>query len=81
MNKTNVKKWIGLAAFGLLGLALLGGCGKDADSNKTTGKGESGEVSQGQESTEPEEELLSGKHHVDIYIKDMGVISVELDAD
>lgn len=81
MKKTNLKKWIGVAAAGLLGIALLGGCGKEADTNKTTGKGESEVVSQEQESTEPEEELLTGKHHVDIYIKDMGVISVELDAD
>lgn len=80
MKKRNVKKWIGAAA-GILCLALLGGCGKESDGQKNTGKEGSEEVSQGQESTDPEEELLTGKHHVDIYIKDMGVISVELDAD
>ena len=79
MKKKSVKRWIGVAA-GLLCLALFG-CGKEADTNKTTGQEGSGEVLQEQESTEPEEELLSGKHHVNIYIKDMGVISVELDAD
>lgn len=31
--------------------------------------------------TDPEEELLSGKHHVNIVIKDKGTISLELDAD
>lgn len=81
MKKRNVKRWIGAAAAGILCLALLGGCGKESDGQKNTGKEGSEEVSQGQESTEPEEELLTGKHHVDIYIKDMGVISVELDAD
>ena len=39
-----------------------------------------------EETGEPEEnegtaELLSGKHHIEITIKDMGVIAVELDAD
>ena len=79
MKKKSVKRWIGVVA-GLLCFALLG-CGKEADTNKTTGQEGSGEVLQEQESTEPEEELLSGKHHVNIYIKDMGVIAVELDAD
>lgn len=78
MKKKKVTKWISAAAAGLLCIALFGGCGKETED---AGRGDTGEESQGQESTEPEEELLTGKHHVDIYIKDMGVISVELDAD
>lgn len=50
----------------------LAGCG--------AGKQEqSGE--QEPESGAAEEELLAGKHHVNIHIKDKGVIAVELDAD
>ncbi len=78
MKKKKVTKWISAAAAGLLCIALFGGCGKETED---AGRGDTGEESQGRESTEPEEELLTGKHHVDIYIKDMGVISVELDAD
>lgn len=79
MKKKSVKKWIGAAA-GLLCIVLLGGCGKEKEEQNATGKEDAVQASQ-EESTEPEEELLTGKHHVDIYIKDMGVISVELDAD
>ncbi len=76
MKKKKVTKWISAVAAGLLCIALFGGCGKET---KDAGRGDTGEESQGQENAE--QELLSGKHHVDIYIKDMGVISVELDAD
>lgn len=52
----------------LLCALLSAGCGKD-------GKRENGETEV------PAKELLSGLHHVEINIKDMGTISVELDAD
>lgn len=42
---------------------------------------EEAEEEQETEVTETTEELLSGKHHVNIVVKDMGTIAVELDAD
>ena len=41
------------------------GCGSDKENNQSA----------------PTEELLSGKHHAEISVKDMGVIKLELDAD
>lgn len=56
--------------------ALLTGCG---------GKDNNGEPSPestgAAESSEAQTEVLSGKHHVEITVKDYGTISVELDAD
>lgn len=56
--------------------ALLAGCG---------GKDNNGEPSPestgAAESSEAQTEVLSGKHHVEITVKDYGTISVELDAD
>ena len=55
---------------------LLAGCGgKD---NNGEAAPESTEVV---ESSEAQSEILSGKHHVEITVKDYGTISVELDAD
>lgn len=57
-------------------VALLTGCGgKD---NNGEAAPESTEVV---ESSEAQSEILSGKHHVEITVKDYGTISVELDAD
>lgn len=47
---------------------------------------ETGAADRQEETVEPKEtegtaELLSGKHHIEIHIQDMGVIAVELDAD
>lgn len=57
-------------------VALLAGCG---------GKDNNGEPSPestgAAESSEAQTEVLSGKHHVEITVKDYGTISVELDAD
>ena len=57
-------------------VALLTGCG---------GKDNNGEPSPestgAAESSETQSEILSGKHHVEITVKDYGTISVELDAD
>lgn len=57
-------------------VALLTGCG---------GKDNNGEPSPEStgvaESSEAQTEVLSGKHHVEITVKDYGTISVELDAD
>lgn len=51
----------------------FGGCGK-AEEAENTNSTDTTDVEQ-------EVELLSGKHQVNIIIKDMGTISVELDAD
>lgn len=53
-------------------LLLLSGCGQKTTDNAEQGNGETQEANT---------ELLSGKHHVNIVIKDKGTISVELDAD
>lgn len=71
---------------------LLAGCGEDPTSpiqreetTAATGR-ETGQENWQEETGESEEtegtpELLSGKHHIEIHIQDMGVIAVELDAD
>ena len=59
MKKKKVTKWISAAAAGLLCIALFGGCGKETED---AGRGDTGEESQGQESTEPEEELPLGRY-------------------
>ena len=56
--------------------ALLAGCGGKDDSGEAAP--ESTEVV---ESSEAQSEILFGKHHVEITVKDYGTISVELDAD
>lgn len=65
---------------------LLSGCGKggttttQGSGNNGSSQSSIGEISGEAVSTEATE-LLSGKHHVNIIIKDKGTISVELDAD
>lgn len=61
----------------VLGAVSLAGCGeKKASETTSEGSGGSKEASQTQE-----KDLLSGKHHAEIVIKDHGTIKVELDAD
>ncbi|MCH5274916.1 MAG: peptidylprolyl isomerase [Lachnospiraceae bacterium] len=71
---------------------LLAGCGEDPtapiqreETTAATGR-ETGQENRQEETSESEEtegavELLSGTHHIEIHIQDMGVIAVELDAD
>lgn len=76
--------------------AALAGCGKPGQGADAVpgGQSQDGEAATGQqaESSQPAEqepgqsaaqgqELLSGKHHVKIHMKDYGTIEVELDAD
>ena len=88
MKKTRLAKAFTIA---LTTAMLLSGCGQSGDtttdSNNTslTSKNSStqsdiGETA-GETVTTEATELLSGKHHVNIIIKDKGTISVELDAD
>lgn len=61
----------------MLGALSLSGCGeKKASETASEESGGSKEASQTQEKN-----LLSGKHHAEIIIKDHGTIKVELDAD
>ncbi len=61
----------------VLGAVSLAECGeKKASETASEGSTESKEASQTQE-----KDLLSGKHHAEIVIKDHGTIKVELDAD
>ncbi|MCH5343199.1 MAG: peptidylprolyl isomerase [Acetatifactor sp.] len=65
---------IKMLAMCMVTVFLLIGCGSDPqESNSNTDTT--------QEETMPEEELLTGLHHVNINIKDYGTVSVELDAD
>ncbi len=84
------KKGLALVLAGILGSAMLTGCGSKSEttSDKEQGTNQSVENTQNIEQAttdnqenEQAEDLLSGKHHVEITIKDMGVIYVELDAD
>lgn len=55
---------------------------KETGDSAADGKQDSAENAADQEDADAaEEELLSGKHHVEINIKDYGTIKVELDAD
>lgn len=68
--------------------AALAGCGRQGQGSDAVpgGQSQGGEAAPGQqvESVQPAaqgEELLSGKHHVKIHMKDYGTIELELDAD
>lgn len=66
--------------------AALAGCGKQGQGSDPApgGQSQGGEsTAEQQESSQAaqEDELLSGKHHVKINMKDYGTIEVELDAD
>lgn len=83
------KKLCGILAI-CLAAAVLAGCGKQGQGQEpVTGgqsQGDSSESGQ-RESSQPatqesgQDELLSGKHHIRINMKDLGTIEVELDAD
>ncbi len=81
------RKLCGILAICLAALAVLAGCGKQGEGSEPAPGGQTpgGEGTPGQqESSQPaeqEEELLSGKHHIKINMKDYGTIEVELDAD
>lgn len=78
MKKTNVTKLLTLM---LTTTLLLCGCGQ-TDGTKTTATGSDTADTQNTETTQAADvELLSGKHTVNIVIKDKGTITVELDAD
>ena len=63
----------------LLAALMLGACSKPAATSETAGNNEQSGTQNTQEPTG--EKLLSGLHHVEITVKDYGVIKLELDAD
>lgn len=80
------KKICAILAIALATTTVLFGCGKQGQGSEPApgGQSQGGDSESGQqESSQPagQDELLSGKHHVRINMKDMGAIEVELDAD
>ena len=77
MKLMRTRKWIGLLSVVLVAGILTVGCGakEDAASKEKTGT-EEAETSKTEDKT-----AISGKHHVEINVKDYGTIKVELDAD
>ena len=63
----------------LLAALMMGACSKPAAVQETAGDGTQSGTQNTQETAE--EKLLSGLHHVEITVKDYGVIKLELDAD
>ena len=75
-----------LTTVGMLGVCLAAGCGSGgADKEDTLKETEPPQtetlLTETEAGTVEDGELLSGLHHVEIHIQDMGIISVELDAD
>ncbi len=84
------KKICAILAIALATTTVLIGCGKQGQGSDPApggqpqrGETESGQLASSQSASQEsgQDELLSGKHHVKINIKDMGTIEVELDAD
>ncbi|MDE5891976.1 MAG: peptidylprolyl isomerase [Acetatifactor sp.] len=81
------KKLCTILAICLATAAVLAGCGGQGQGSDPVpgGQSQGGEDAAGQQETSQpaaqEDELLSGKHHVKINMKDLGTIEVELDAD
>ena len=84
------KKLCEILTIGFVIAAVLSGCGKPGQGSDPVpgGQSQGGNIESGQqESSQPagqeseQDELLSGKHHVKINMKDLGTIEVELDAD
>ena len=62
----------------MLIVAGLTSCGTDSTSGAEASSNTAGSK---ENSTEETKNMLTGKHHVEITVKDKGVIAVELDAD
>ncbi len=82
------KKICAILAIALATTTVLIGCGKQGQGSDPApggqsqrGETESGQLASSQSAQQEsgQDELLSGKHHVKINIKDMGTIEVELD--
>lgn len=73
-----MKKFLSLLLSATLIVAGLTSCGTDSTSGA---EASSNTVGSKENSTEETKNMLTGKHHVEIAVKDKGVIAVELDAD
>jgi len=78
-RKKIMKKILSLFLLATLSLCLLTACGSQ-ESGKTKEEKEAKKTEESKDS-QGTADLLSGKHHAEIVIKDMGTISLELDAD
>lgn len=85
-----MKRYKIIAAALVLGMTLiLGGCGSNKEAAEKKNDSETDKVTESTEETKEEtgedtaaeEELLSGKHQVEISVKDFGTMKLELDAD
>ena len=76
------RKWIRLLSVALVAGILTVGCGakKDASGEEKTGT-EKSETAKTESDATEDKTAISGKHHVEINVKDYGTIKVELDAD
>lgn len=76
------KKICAILAIVLATTTVLFGCGTQGQGSDPAPSGQSqGENPASEQQESGQDELLSGKHHVKINMKDMGTIEVELDAD
>lgn len=73
-----MKKFLSLLLSAMLIVAGLTSCGTDSTSGAEASSSTAGSK---ENSTEETKNMLTGKHHVEITVKDKGVIAVELDAD
>lgn len=71
----NRKRWLGLF-MAMVTVLVLGACG-----NKGADAIEESSTVEAPTEEEVQEELATGKHHVEITVKDYGTVKVELDAD
>ncbi len=86
MKKSN---WIKVLGIGLVVACVLCGCGQSGKvttsqttaTSGNTGVAQNNNAGNAAQEGETDTVLLSGKHHVNIVIKDKGTIKVELDAD
>lgn len=73
-----MKKFLSLLLSAMLIVAGLTSCSTDSTSGAEASSNTAGSK---ENSTEETKNMLTGKHHVEITVKDKGVIAVELDAD
>lgn len=78
MKKSNFVKCIAIV---LTTTFVFCGCGQKTEVERTQNENTNNGAVSDTQANEENADLLSGKHHVNIIIKDMGTISVELDAD
>lgn len=76
-----MKKKLLLGLMLCMAASVLCGCGKKEDNTATYTANPSAVAGQNSSDDDDSSGLLSGKHHVEIVMKDYGTIKVELDAD